>query len=58
MLLDKVLQGWNEGVIGMRKGGSRLLRVPPVLAYGDRNIEDVIPPQATLLFVIELIDLN
>lgn len=55
---DRVMPGWNEGVTGMRKGGRRLVRVPPALGFGDRGSEDVIPPGATLLFQIDLVDLR
>ena len=52
---DKVMQGWNEGVIGMRAGGTRLLRIPPELGYGDKAVEDVVPANAYLQFIIELL---
>ena len=52
---DGVMQGWNEGVIGMQPGGARMLLVPPGLAYGDRAIDGVIPANASLMFRIELI---
>ena len=52
---DKVMQGWNEGVIGMRAGGKRLLRIPPELGYGDKAVEDVVPANAYLQFIIELL---
>jgi FKBP-type peptidyl-prolyl cis-trans isomerase len=55
---DGVMQGWNEGVIGMKPGGARMLLVPPGLAYGDREIDGVIPANATLMFRIELIRLE
>lgn len=55
---DGVMQGWNEGVIGMQPGGARMLLVPPGLAYGDRAIDGVIPPNASLMFRIELIRLE
>ena len=55
---DKVMQGWNEGVIGMRPGGKRLVKVPPELGYGSRGVEDVVPPNARLIFVIELLELQ
>ena len=51
---DKVMPGWNEGVIGMQTGGKRLLRVPPALGYGGRSVEDVIPANAGLMFVIDV----
>ena len=55
---DGVMQGWNEGVIGMQPGGARMLLVPPGLAYGDRAIDGVIPANASLMFRIELIRLE
>jgi FKBP-type peptidyl-prolyl cis-trans isomerase len=55
---DGVMQGWNEGVIGMKPGGARMLLVPPGLAWGDRAIDDVIPANAALMFRIELIRLE
>jgi FKBP-type peptidyl-prolyl cis-trans isomerase FkpA len=55
---DGVMQGWNEGVIGMQAGGARMLLVPPGLAYGNRAIDGVIPANAALMFRIELIRLE
>jgi FKBP-type peptidyl-prolyl cis-trans isomerase len=55
---DGVMQGWNEGVIGMQPGGARMLLVPPGLAYGNRAIDGVIPANAALMFRIELIRLE
>jgi FKBP-type peptidyl-prolyl cis-trans isomerase len=55
---DKVIQGWNEGAIGMQAGGTRMLRIPPALGYGAKAVEDVIPPNAHLLFIIELLEVN
>ena len=55
---DKVIQGWNEGTIGMQAGGTRMLRIPPALGYGAKAVEDVIPPNAYLLFIIELLEVN
>ena len=55
---DGVMQGWNEGVIGMQAGGARMLLVPPGLAYGDRSVDGVIPANASLMFRIELIRLE
>ena len=55
---DKVMQGWNEGVIGMRPGGKRLVKVPPELGYGSRGVQDFVPPNARLIFVIELLELQ
>jgi FKBP-type peptidyl-prolyl cis-trans isomerase len=54
----RVIEGWEEGVRGMRPGGTRRLVVPPDVAYGEEGYAGVIPPDATLIFDIELLDVN
>jgi peptidylprolyl isomerase len=55
---DKVMQGWNEGVLGMRPGGKRMVRIPPELGYGAKAVDDVVPANAPLIFIIELLEIK
>lgn len=58
MGVGRVIKGWDEGLASMKKGGKRLLRVPPGLGYSPRELGQDIPAGSTLIFELELVDLR
>lgn len=56
--VGQVIQGWDQGVAGMKIGEKRKLTIPPELGYGDSGAGSVIPPNAVLIFEVELLEIN
>lgn len=54
----RVIKGWEDGLATMKKGGKRLLRVPPALGYSPQELGQDIPPGSTLIFELELLDIR
>jgi FKBP-type peptidyl-prolyl cis-trans isomerase FkpA len=54
----RVIQGWDQGVAGMKIGGKRILVIPPEMGYGARGAGGVIPPNATLIFEVDLLEIQ
>jgi peptidylprolyl isomerase len=54
----EVIKGWDQGLVGMRKGGRRMLTIPPELGYGAQGYPPAIPPNETLVFVVDAMDIQ
>lgn len=54
----KVIKGWDQGIIGMKAGGKRTLHVPAHLAYGERQVGNIIKPNSNLIFEIEMLEVR
>jgi FKBP-type peptidyl-prolyl cis-trans isomerase len=54
----RVIKGWDQGVMGMKEGGKRSLFVPSHLAYGERQVGSMIPPNSNLIFHVELLEVR